>query len=188
VNSSGVFAALTNLDQKARAERGRHSRGHLVLQSLRCTSVENAVIEVVKMLTQNIYNAFNLLVADRNRMMAIIGFGPSRRMEIRPFDPGLHVATGWGVDNWKAERCKNIKEALNQMPAGAIHMESLLTIHADGSEKGAVCIHHEECKASHVTRSSAIIRVTKEWKAARVEHVECRPCMTDRWNEMRMEL
>jgi hypothetical protein len=145
------------------------------------------VTEVVKMLTQNIYNAFNLLVADRNRMMAIIGFGPSRRMEMRPFDPGLHVATGWGVDNWKAERCKNIKEAIDAMP-GSLNMKSLLTIHANGTEKGAVCIHREECRASHVTRSSCIIRVTKDWKAVRVEHVECRPCMADKWNEMRMEL
>ena len=189
INSSGVFAALTNLDQKSRADRGRHSRGHLVLQSLRCTSVEIAVAEVVKMMMKNIYNAFNLLIADRERMIAVIGYGPSRRMEMRPFDPGLHVATGWGVDNCKAERCKNIKAMIDKLPVGALPMKELLTIHGTdgtGTPKGAVCVH---CKDfPHITRSSAIIRVKKDWSAVEVEHVECQPCKAERWNEMRMEL
>ena len=189
INAFGVFSALTNLDQKDHAERGRHSRGHLVKNSLHCSTASQAVLEAVGMLNQQIFNAFNMLVADREQMFAVVGHGSSRRVEILQFAPGLHIATGWGVDNWKAERCRNIKAAIGQMPSGAVDMKTLLTLHGTdgtGTPEGAVCIH---CKdLSHITRSSAIIKVGKGWKTVTVKHVECPPCKAERWNEMRMEL
>jgi hypothetical protein len=133
------------------------------------------------MLNSEIYNAFNLLIADNHHMMAIIGYGASRRIEIRHFDPGLHVATGWGVDNWEAPRESIIKKEFGD----GDKLQWILCQHGDNSEKGAICVHNS---SSHVTVSSCIISIREEPAEVVVRHVQGSPCRADHWGSVRMVL
>jgi hypothetical protein len=180
VNQQGVFAALTNLDCE-NPNRGRASRGLLVLECLHQSDALDAVQSIIRMLTAGIYNAFNLLVADNRHMLAVIGYGSSRRIEIRHFDPGLHVATGWGVDCWDEPRESLIKKELE---SGTI-LGEILQLHGDGTERSAVCVHNSD---SHVTVSSCIIDVRSGPNEVRVKHKENSPCQVEPWQSVRMVL
>jgi hypothetical protein len=194
VNGHGVFAALTNLDRNEPADRGRKSRGLLVLKALEQPTAADAVTQVVSMMMENIYNAFNLLVANQTRMVAIVGHGSTRRVELLHFEPGLHVATGWGVDNWKVPRAKWIQGCLGPSPT-AVQIEEALQYHAEnGKAKSSVCVH--DPNESHVTVSSCIIEVSHSphkkiggsWQSITVKHVETPPCQSHFWNKVVMKL
>jgi hypothetical protein len=188
-----VFAALTNLDRQEPADRGRYSRGLLVLKALEQDTAADAVTQVVSMMMENIYNAFNLLIANQKRMVAVVGHGASRRVELIHFAPGLHVATGWGVDNWDVPRAAYIKRYFG---SGEISMMDALRWHtAEGDAKGSVCVH--DPSESHVTVSSCIIEVAsgpqvvgdetdRTWRSISVEHVESPPCEAEFWNRVVM--
>ncbi len=193
VNNRGVFAALTNLDRNEPADRGRESRGLLVLKALEQDTAADAVTRVVSMMMGNIYNAFNLLIANQQRMVAVVGHGSTRRVELLHFEPGLHVATGWGVDNWKVPRAKWIKEHLSSSSDDySVRIEQALCYHANnGKAKSSVCVH--DPNESHVTVSSCIIEVAHsklggKWQSVSVKHVETAPCHTHFWNRVIMEL
>jgi hypothetical protein len=202
VNKYGVFAALTNLDRNEPSNRGRHSRGFLVLKALGYTTAADAVTEVVGMLMENTYNAFNLLIANQKRMVAVVGHGASRRVELIHFAPGLHVATGWGVDSWSVPRAEFIRRGgLSASPSewhpwtNVDDMKQLLSHHStEGDAKSSVCIHDPD--ESHVTVSSCIIEVKngpqivgeddRKWQSISVQHVETPPCKAEFWNKVTM--
>jgi len=196
VNKYGVFAALTNLDRHEPSNRGRHSRGFLVLKALGYTTAADAVTEVVSMLMENTYNAFNLLIANQKRMVAVVGHGPSRRVELIHFAPGLHVATGWGVDNWEVPRARLIREDFGSvLPSSPEGLKQMLAHHS-GKDKSDhdVCVH--DPNESHVTVSSCVIAVKngpqmvgeddRKWESISVQHVECPPCEAKFWNKVTM--
>jgi hypothetical protein len=193
INNRGVFAALTNLDRKEPADRGRHSRGLLVLKALEQATAADAVTKVVGMMMENIYNAFNLLIANQTRMVAVVGHGACRRVELIHFEPGIHIATGWGVDNWDVPRAKIIRGGggtscypMEWQPwTNLDDMKRLLSYHS-GKDKAKhdVCVH--SAKESHVTVSSCIISVASEWQSIDVQHVGCAPCKANWWNRVRM--
>jgi hypothetical protein len=194
VNNQRVFVALTNLDRTEPSQRGRHSRGLLVLKALERGTTEDAVSAVVDMMMQNIYNAFNLLIASQKRMVAIVGHGASRKLELLHFGPGLHVATGWGVDNWKNPRARWVKDYFEHN-SPSCDMKQALSYHSpDAQAKSSVCVH--DPNESHVTVSSCIIEVTnapqamdksdRKWRIITVQHVEVPPCTDVPWNKATM--
>ena len=198
VNRRGVFAALTNLDRNEPANRGRESRGLLVLKALEQDTATKAVTKVIGMMMENIYNAFNLLIAGQERMVAVVGHGSTRRVELLHFEPGLHIATGWGVDNWKVPRAKLIRERLTPLGAQenwsewySVKIEETLCYHsADGNTKSSVCVH--DPNETHVTVSSCIIEVKGQidsglWQSVSVRHVETAPCCASFWNKIVMK-
>jgi hypothetical protein len=159
----------------------------LVLECLHQESTFAAVSSVIDMLNVEIYNAFNLLIADESNMVAIIGHGSSRRVEIRHFEPGLHIATGWGVDDWDGHRERLIKEYIEASCKASLYQSALkaaLCIHSDDEGQGAVCVH----ESSHVTVSSCTISITDEPKEVTVQHTDGSPCEATSWERVRMVL
>ena len=212
ISSQGIFSALTNLDKEEPPDRGRKSRGFLVSTALKQPSLDDAVTSVIKMLMQDIYNAFNLIIASEDKLIAIIGHGASRKIELIELSPGLHIVTGWGIDLFpKSFHAQNNIPNSNVRREMLIHdnfdienfnvfsnqeeLKRLLSLHHDKRDTNpewSVCVHGNE--SEHVTVSSCIVIVNndnssgnnKKWNFAEIEHTERSPCISTYWNRSRI--
>lgn len=106
VNNAGMFVGLTNR-RAVISEPGRISRGDLVMNILRHTSVENALQNYVSRLDGSKFNGFNLAMVDQNHAYLVMGSG--QKLDILPMEDGLWAITNHGVgrknatNNWQYE-------------------------------------------------------------------------------------
>jgi uncharacterized protein with NRDE domain len=108
VNNAGVFVAITNRDSVGHAH-GCASRGALVLDALHLDSVEK-IQDFVLGLDGSHYNGFQLIAIDSDDGIILSGNG--KIIKKRQVTPGLHVATGFGIDTWEVPRCRYIRSAV----------------------------------------------------------------------------
>lgn len=159
VNEFGVFAGLTNRIDIV-STGGKMSRGDLVMQALRHHSAKEALISF-RDLVADMFNAFHLIIADRNSMFLIKSDG--RRIERTYEESGLLVVTNHGVGRsiglgvpkriGNIMRCWYTDDILQGEPT-VENIKKILEIH-DGWRHGT-CISEPE--NNYGTKSSAIIR------------------------------
>lgn len=181
MNDHGLFSSLTNLE--APHVHGMSSRGDLVLEPLKTHCTSEGFIQVAKLMRDNNYNAFNLFLVDKRKLI-MVSKGGAYPM-IKEAAPGLHIATRWGIDTWNVPRCRYIKETLESDMSDEI-WKKLLAYHGNGTLREAVCIH--VLKENYATRSSCFVRAAKDWSKLHVQHTWCAPCEADHWDSYDLEL
>ncbi len=160
VNKFGVVTALTNrLD--VHSERGRKSRGDLVMNCLRHKTAEWAR-DYLAGLEGGDYNGFNLIVADKNKVFLVRGNG--RVFHITSEEDGVIVVSNHGVGREitmdTMRRVENVlmlwtnHKIYNQDPT-PVHLASLLEIHDEW--RYGTCISYPA--ENYGTKSSSIIRL-----------------------------
>ena len=167
VNEHGVFAGLTNrIDVKS--QRGKVSRGVLVKEALAYKSAFEAYQIIMNNFRGNLFNGFNMLIADQYRSVLIRGDGVKfYRHEFNAHnDVVLHVVTnhgfkfGFNIQASTPRRINNIMDCWddNNLSNSAPTVENLaplLGIH-DAWRHGT-CVN--SFKANYGTKSSSIIRL-----------------------------
>lgn len=87
--ASGLFVGLTNQHTEHLLGPAPRSRGEVVLGALQAGSLDRA-LDVLREVETDLYNPFNLLVGDAERLVVAYSWrGP--RMELLDLPPGLHV-------------------------------------------------------------------------------------------------
>src|SRR5215470_10399288 len=75
INEHGVIAAITNGRSPAAVDPTRPSRGGLCWQALRARSLDEAIDLTVQATRSQVYNGFQLLLADREHALVIVNEG-----------------------------------------------------------------------------------------------------------------
>ena len=173
LNRFGVFAAVTNRPSAA-LDPSRRSRGCLVLDALAAGGAREAADRVAS-LGPDLYNPFNLFVADAREAFAVVYERTPRRVAL---EPGVHV-----IGNVDPNACEVAKVARTRARAQAVAhgpqeriAEGLAAIcrshDASGDPLTSVCVHRGE----YGTRSSTLLRLG----GARglLHHADGPPCTT----------
>ncbi|MCR4441730.1 MAG: NRDE family protein [Peptococcaceae bacterium] len=128
ITRNGRFAAVTNFRNPALNMEGAKSRGELVSRFLRENQQPRKYLETVRD-ERGLYNAFNLLVGDRN---SLFYYGKTEN-RIRKLSPGVYGLSNSLLDTpWpKVVKGKNALEKYLQL-SGSIDPEPLFSILADG--------------------------------------------------------
>jgi hypothetical protein len=160
VNGYGVLAGLTNrLDVKS--ERGKMSRGDIVMQALRHRTAIESFVDLLSLKGPEL-NGFNLVIVDKRKMFLLRGNG--KIIERTVEDDGLLVVTNHGVgrfvgndmpprvntvlQTWYSARMSACRPTVNVL-------KILLNIH--GGWRHGTCIN--EPAENYGTKSSGIIRL-----------------------------
>lgn len=98
VNRHGVLSALLNRRTDAPADPTRRSRGQLCVSMLRHPSAASARV-AVRAEPPTSYNAFNLLVADRDRAWIGSNHRDDHLVHVSDLEPGLHLVTNLDLDD-----------------------------------------------------------------------------------------
>lgn len=159
VNSSGIFCAITNWDYvKDLHGKGLKSRGHLVLNSLKQTSI-NCIVEYWHTLNAINYKPFHILAGDNNNLYYISC--DNKEIIINKLGAGVHISTGVGL-NKEVPRDIFIRKSLLlnvgsfSQPVRPNVLIELMKQHNDGlGSEDSVCVHDSEHKWE--TRSTALI-------------------------------
>jgi uncharacterized protein with NRDE domain len=96
VNRRGMVAALLNRRSEAAADPTRRSRGLLCVDALRAPSAPHARRRIARESASD-YNAFNLLVADRDE--AWIATNHAGALAFTTLTPGPHLLTNLDLDD-----------------------------------------------------------------------------------------
>lgn len=175
VNCLGVFAALTNRDDVAH-QSGCLSRGRLVTDMLDYENAERSTNHLSGLWDGEVdddcwlpsfgrqpppkYNGFNLLVADRERCLLVVG--DSKRLRIITLGSGAHIITGYGMGAFHGARATEITRRLRDIKnPSPEELDRLLNFHADGTPEAAACVHDPD--EYHKTISSMIVRADRDW-------------------------
>lgn len=189
VTPDGLFVAVTNQRTMTPPDPSRHSRGELVLQALRCRSIEE-IRALIRSLDGRTYNPFNLLFGD-GRELSVAYAREQREIAIESFDPGVIVLAN---DRVGAPEYPKTHRA-EQLIAGTPSLEQLEAVLADHEkpplesipepppgarfdraflrELQALCIH----TPFYGTRSSSIVAI-EPGRTLRYLHAEGPPCTT----------
>lgn len=170
LNAHGVFAAITNRPT-ARLDASRRSRGQLVIDAL-CAESARAAAVALEPLGRDLYNPFNLFVADARDAFALVYDGVPRLMELAP---GAHVignADPDARDVPKVAAALERAEAIVALPADRIAdaLAALCRVHEPGDPRASTCVHHD----GYGTRSSTLIRLGSQQDLLR--HSDGPPC------------
>ena len=171
VSANGVFAALTNRPTRA-LDPARRSRGQLVLDALAADSARSAA-DSLGGLGANLYNPFNLFIADERDAFAVVYEGSVRVMTL---DPGVHVignADPNARDVAKIARTLDRAEAVAAGPASQIgqRLGDLCRAHETGDEAlASTCVH----RGGYGTRSSTLLRLGSDGDL--LQHADGPPC------------
>lgn len=156
VNAHGVFAAITNRPTRT-LDATRRSRGQLVLDALAHDSVHDAT-RALAALGRDLYNPFNLFVADASDAAAIVYEATPRVM---PLAPGVHVV---GNADPNAREVAKVRRTLDRAEAVATappeHIadglaEICRSHEAGGDPLASNCVHCD----GYGTRSSTLLRL-----------------------------
>ena len=175
LNSSGVFAAITNR-LAGLPDRSRSSRGQLVLLALSGrTAAEGA--RAVAGLAAADYNPFHLLVVDRETVWLVRhgSDGLSRCL----LGPGVHIVTerSFGAaptrrDGWLRDQVS----AWGDQPPTDARLAALMGTHGTPTTE-RTCVHLEA--RGYGTRSSSILRMGHELDSVTWLEAAGPPCVTD---------
>jgi uncharacterized protein with NRDE domain len=170
LNAHGVFAAITNRPT-AQLDPARRSRGQLVFDALAAGSA-GAAVDAVAPLGVDLYNPFNLFVADARDAFAIVYDGTPRVLELAP---GAHVignADPDARDVPKVKRALDIAEALADEPEDRIAsgLAELCRSHEPGEPRASTCVHN----GGYGTRSSTLLRLGS--RRDLLQHADGPPC------------
>lgn len=176
VNEHGLVAALSNRFAGPPDPAAR-SRGLLCVESLRCRDAEEARAFATKEAQARSYNPFNLLHADRDRVVCTSREGGATF--IRDGVAGVNVLTNAGLnaDDARARRVEELlKDANFRFLDTAIRsLRSALGDHADAGGR-AICHHGERTG----TRSQTIVAVSEAgWAKNRAWYGEGHPCTSE---------
>jgi uncharacterized protein with NRDE domain len=172
LNGMGAFAAVTNRPARL-LDPARRSRGQLVLDALAAPSAREAATRAAA-LGADLYNPFNLFVADREHAFAVVYEG---RPRLVPLEPGAHVignADPDARDVPKVRRALERAEALAAGPPDRVRegLQTLCREHAAGGDpRQSTCVH----LGAYGTRSSTQLRLGS---TPRLEHADGPPCTT----------
>ncbi len=171
VSSQGVFAALTNRPTRE-LDPTRRSRGQLVLDALAADSARLAT-DMLGQLGTDLYNPFNLFVADEQHAFAIVYEGAPRTMTL---DPGVHVignADPNARDVRKIARTLDLALAVAAGPVAQIGrgLTDICRTHEAGDDAlASTCVH----RGGYGTRSSTLLRLGSDGDL--LQHADGPPC------------
>ena len=155
VNAAGLFVGITNRPGP-QLDPGRRSRGLLVVDALAARSADEAAARAAQ-IPPGAHNPFNLLLADRERVFAVVyDDGP----KVQEIAPGVHVVGNADPD---AREIPKIARLIDRAESAAVGPpEALLPAlaavcrgHDGASPRDAACIH----AGRYGTRSSALLRL-----------------------------
>lgn len=106
-NDAGLFAAITNQRQEDGQDPTLASRGDIVMDALRQSSVE-AIEAMLRELDGRRYNGFNLLFGDARELRIAYGRRDDEEVRIEPLGDGLHVVVN---DRLGSERFPKVDRA-----------------------------------------------------------------------------
>lgn len=184
-NDEKMFCAITNWDMDKEFPV-RRSRGDIVLNSLRCTSPEEAIWGWSTMKATD-YRPFNLLLGNDKQLWNLSCDG--EKATINSLGPGLHISTGWGLNILPPREAyvrKYLQEAFRDFsqPVSSVAVKEVLSHHnAKGDD--SVCVHDRNHEWETV--SSAHLRLYNDrWT---VENCSGPPCEIDldEWNVSKFE-
>jgi len=91
INDNGVIATILNRQHTLGPEDGKRSRGELVLEALDHADAKDAA-EALLALNAAAYRPFNMLIADNETAVILIGRGAGR-VEAQPVPDGISMIT-----------------------------------------------------------------------------------------------
>lgn len=156
LNAHGVFAAITNRPVST-LDPSRRSRGQLVLDALAHDSAQAATAALVGV-GRDLYNPFNLFVADASYAAAIVYEGTPRVMSLAP---GVHVVGNADPNAREVEKIRRTierAEAVADGPAESIAdgLSAICRSHEAGDDPlASTCVH----RGGYGTRSSTLLRL-----------------------------
>ncbi len=173
LNAHGLFAAITNRPTSG-PDPSRRSRGQLVIDAL-CAASARAAAESLVSLGRDLYNPFNLFVADAHEAFALVYDGAPRLVALAP---GAHVIGNADPD---ARDVPKVRAALERaewiasQPPDRIadELAALCRTHdANGDPRASTCVHVD----AYGTRSSTLLRLGSRDDLLR--HADGPPCTT----------
>jgi uncharacterized protein with NRDE domain len=170
LNANGVFAAITNRPA-AQLDPSRRSRGQLVLDALAVDSAR-AAAESLAPIGRDLYNPFNLFVADALEAFALVYDGAPRLVELAA---GAHVIGNADPDARDVPKVRRALERAEAIAAGPVEriaesLAALCRTHEPGDPRGSTCVHH----GGYGTRSSTVLRLGSRQDLLR--HADGPPC------------
>jgi len=176
INDAGLFCALTNRFAQVR-ERGRRSRGQLVLDAL-SHSNRAAAAEWAAALPADRFNPFHLLLADRGG--AEVVWHDGERLQRHSLPPGLHTLSERSLGAGPSQREQDLLadcRRLEQSPAPSdADLQRLLARHHPQSFEG-LCVHLPEHE--YGTRSATVLSLGEAPGDLRFWHADGPPCVTE---------
>jgi uncharacterized protein with NRDE domain len=171
VNPHGVFAAITNRPTRE-LDPARRSRGQLVLDALAYDSAQ-AATDALSALGRDLYNPFNLFVADATDAAAVVYESTPRVMALMP---GVHVVGNADPNAREVEKIRRTLDRAEAVAAGPVDRisDGLATIcrsHEAGEDAlASTCVH----RGGYGTRSSTLLRLGSDRDLLR--HADGPPC------------
>jgi uncharacterized protein with NRDE domain len=159
VNAEGLLAAVTNRPAARRDERCG-SRGRVVLQALEARSAREAAGSLAG-LGANLFNPFNLLVADGQEAFTVVYEGTAMVEELAP---GVHVIGNADPDDRRVPKIDRLlDEAQGASGLEGVDLTRALAQTLRGHEGepvplGHTCIH----AGTYGTRSSTLLQLGPE--------------------------
>jgi len=171
VNAHGVFAAITNRPTRA-LDATRRSRGQLVLDALAHDSAQ-AATDALSELGRDLYNPFNLFVADTNDAAAIVYDETPRVMLLAP---GVHVVGNADPNAREVAKIRRTLDRAEAVAAGPVEciadgLTAICRSHEAGDDPlASTCVH----RGGYGTRSSTLLRLGHG--RALLRHADGPPC------------
>jgi len=173
INSHGVFAAITNRPTRV-LDPTRRSRGQLVIDALAHGSAR-AATDVLAGIGRDLYNPFNLFLADATDAAAIVYDGTPRVMSLAP---GVHVVGNADPNAREVAKIRRTLERAEAVAAGpteqiADGLTAICRSHEAGDDPlASTCVH----RGGYGTRSSTLLRLGSGRDLLR--HADGPPCTT----------
>ena len=172
INQSGVFAAVTNRHTDT-PDPTRRSRGLLVMDLLDTSTAEDAAGRT-ESLPPNVYNPFNVFVADgRSAHILSVGDSEGELPERRDLAPGRHVLGNLppATPSAKVERiAAEVDRAMVGPEAELLdRLGRVCASHAGATPLESTCVH----APGYGTRSSTLFRKAR---VPELRHSEGAPC------------
>jgi uncharacterized protein with NRDE domain len=168
LNPTGLFVAVTNR-RNGEPDPERRSRGLLVHDALGAATAEEAALEIERQDAQ-LYNPFNLLVADGETAHVISSAEETQRIDL---EPGAHVIGNVHPHEItpKVARLHGEVARVVAAPAARI-LDDLARVcrsHHGGDPLASTCVH----AGRYGTRSSTLLRLGEE---PELRHAGGAPC------------
>jgi uncharacterized protein with NRDE domain len=175
INSSGLFAALTNVAGEE-PDPARRSRGLVVLDALEAATAAEAAAQAQSVAADR-YNAFNLFVADAREAYGVSYRGEARSLRL---EPGLHVVGNGALDAAPTAKVVELRAraahlAGAALPAALGGLAELCREHRGADPFASACVHTE----SYGTRSSALLALAEAEDASVFRFADGPPCQND---------
>ena len=171
VSAQGVFAALTNRPTRD-LDPARRSRGQLVLDALAADSAR-AAADLLAGLGDDLYNPFNLFVADAHDAFAVVYEGGPRPMALAP---GVHVIGNADPNAREVAKIGRTIDRAEAVVAGppdqiASGLAAICRSHEAGDDPlASTCVH----RGIYGTRSSTLLRLGSDGNL--LQHADGPPC------------